>query len=148
MPSSTHARKEHRKLPFLKAFARIGTVARAAKASRISRDAVYDWRRNDPSFERAFQNAKRRHDNELFATVDSAVVFFKDVIRPIIPENLWPRVVAELAIASTNLKRDLKEGGCRNRAIPSGEMAEVSLSPRTVRDVAVQGRDNDTSTPM
>ncbi len=154
MPPYTRARKEHRKQPFLKVLARVGTIAGAAKASRISRDAVYDWRRTDPAFEQAFQNAKHRHVDQAFEIVDSTIVFIKDVVRPVIPSNLWPKVSAEIVIASINLKRDLKDGGPRqspaHRAIHSGKLADVSLSPNRplpirLEDVAIPDCDSGTS---
>ena len=137
-----HARKEHRKLPLLKAFARMGTIARAAKACRLSRDAVYDWRRNDPSFERAFHNARRKFKEGSFDVVRSSVGFCKDVIQPLIPLELWPKVSAELAIAIMNLERDIKEGR-PVRAVPSENMAEVSLSRPRFADVAIPDGDRD-----
>lgn len=140
----TSAHKEHRKLPFLKAFVRIGSITGAAKASRISRDAVHDWRRNDPSFERAFQHAKRKHAQAPFDIVHSAVKFCKDVIKPVIPFELWPKIAAELAIAIAHLERDLKEGRTR-RVVPSGETAEVSLLHSRFEDVAIQNCNKGTS---
>ncbi len=137
MGTMPRAHKEHRKLPFLKTFARIGTIIGAAKVCRISRDAIHDWRRNDPSFERAFQNAKRRHENEPFEIVESTIVMLKDVVRPIVPANLWPRITAEIALAMVNLKRDIKEGGRQHRVAPPGQMAGVSLSPQVFEDVAI-----------
>ena len=62
---------------------------------------------------------------------------FRDVIRPIIPANLWPRITAELALVSINLKRDLKAGGRPHRAIPSGKLAGMSLLPDGFEDVAI-----------
>jgi hypothetical protein len=141
---SSRARKERRKLPFLKALARIGTISGAARASRISRDAVYDWLRADPSFSREFQSAKRCHEKEPFEVVHASVGFFKDVIHPIIPVDLWPKVVVELALAVTHLENDLKEGR-HVMAAPSEEMAEVSLTPRRVLDVAIPIRVRDAS---
>lgn len=136
MGAMARARNETRKLPFLKALVRTGTISGAAKASRISRDAVYDWRRNDPSFERAFLNAKRRHENEPFALVESAMVMFKDVVRPVVPATLWPRITAEITLAMVNLKRDIKEGDHRRLVPPSGNLAGVSLS-EGFEDVAI-----------
>lgn len=149
MPSRfATAHKEHRKLPFLKAFARIGSISGAAKASRISRDAVYDWRRNDPSFERQFQNARHTYENQPFATVDSSLIFFKDIIRPIVPAAYWPRISAELALATTNLKNGLKEGRHRRLDAPSVKSAVVSLSLDGFADVAIPNRGHDASAPL
>lgn len=137
MGTMARAHKEHRKLPFLKALSRIGTIVGAAKFCRISRDAVHDWRGNDPSFERAFQNAKRRHENEPFELVESTIVMVKDVVRPVIPANLWPRITAEITLAMVNLKRDIKAGGRIHRVAPSGHLAGLSLSPEGFEDVAI-----------
>lgn len=137
------ARKEHRKLPFLKAFVRIGTISGAAKACRISRDAVHDWINNDESFSREVAHAKRRRDEEAFMDVDAALVFMTGVIRPAIPKDVWPRVASALAIAVANLKNDLK-GGRRHASPLTGQVTESSLPRIRIEDVAipVRGRDN------
>jgi hypothetical protein len=142
-PSKAH--KERRKFPFLKAFARIGTISGAAKACRISRDAVHDWRRNDESFARAFEHAKRQHEDEPFRSVESSLIFFTDVVRPIIPAEAWPKVASALAIAIVNLKNDLK-GGRRMAVSRPGEVVDVSLSPNGFEEVAVPNRARETST--
>jgi hypothetical protein len=54
---STHGRgayKEAKKSAFLKAFRCCGTVVDAAKSVRIARETVYLWRRNDPEFQKEF----------------------------------------------------------------------------------------------
>lgn len=57
----SRARKEHKKVPFLNALTRIGSISTAAKAVRISRDAVHDWKRSDPAFMKAFHVAKNQY---------------------------------------------------------------------------------------
>ncbi len=141
----TRARKEHKKAPFLKAFARIGTISGAAKASRISRDAIHDWRRNDASFERMFQQARVRREEIDFTVLDNALSLLVQVIKPLIDMSEWPRITAELGLAMANMKQDLKEGG-RPRAIaPSGNLADVSLSQQGSEDVAIPDRGSETS---
>ncbi len=94
MSSASTAILEHKKQPFLKAFVRTGKVAPATRAARISRDAVYDWLRVDPKFRKAFQIAKRqRYDHET-VVLSEALDVLLSVIKPIIPSELYPRVVA------------------------------------------------------
>jgi transposase-like protein len=52
------AYKERFKLPFLCAYRKYGVILRAARAVGISRDAVYDWRRQDTEFARQFDEAQ------------------------------------------------------------------------------------------
>ncbi len=144
MTASTRARKEHRKLPFLKAFVRIGTISGAAKAARISREQVHRWIRTDESFAREYAHAKRRHENEPFRALESSLIFFTDIVRPLIQREAWPRVATALAIAVANLKNDLK-GGRRRAVALTGEVAEVSLSLNGFEEVAVPNRDRDNS---
>ncbi len=117
---------------------------RAARATRISCDAVHDWINNDPTFARAFAQAKRQYKNMGFCELETALAFFSNIARPIIPRDSWPRVVTALTIAMTNLKNDLKGG--RRLAVPlSGEVAEVSLSRERSKGVAIQDRDTENS---
>lgn len=140
----TKANKEHLKFPFLKAYARTGSISGAAKAVRISRSQVHRWLHNDATFARGYVHAKRQSKNQEFASLESSLIFFTDIVRPIIPAGYWPRVASELAIAVTNLKNDLKGG--RRRAIPlSGEVAEISLSPKRSEGVAILERDSENS---
>jgi len=141
---TSRARKEHRKFPFLKAYALLGSIRSAAKRTRISRDAVHDWLRKDASFCRAFANAKKQFENQEFAGLESALVFFTHIVRPIIPKDCWPRIASELAIGMSNLKNDLKGG--RRYAVPlTGEVAEVSLSRDGSKGVTVHDRDIENS---
>ncbi len=144
MASFCTARKEHRKSPFLKAFARVGTISGAAKAARISRDAVHDWRRNDPSFARMFAQAKRRHKSEAFPGLDSSVVFLKSVIKPFIPQSQWLSISAAIAAAVINLNTDLK-GGRRRMGARTGEVVEPSLPHNGFDGVAISNRGRDGS---
>lgn len=57
-PRKTKAYKEEKKIPFLEAFARIGTISGAADAVGIHRDSYYAWKREDPAFSDAFQRAE------------------------------------------------------------------------------------------
>jgi hypothetical protein len=52
------ALKENKKGPFLIAFAHYGQVSGAAEAVGISRDTVYEWIKNDPSFAKSFSESK------------------------------------------------------------------------------------------
>ncbi len=136
--------RQQKKSRFVKAFARIGTITGAAKASRVSRDAVYDWIKNDESFVRQFAHAKRQHDNEPFQSLDTSLTFFTDLVKPIIPVSVWPKVASTLALAIANLKNDLKGG--RRTAIPlTGEVAEFSLSPSRFEEVALLNCERENS---
>jgi hypothetical protein len=57
------ARKKEKQKPFLKALERMGKITLAARAVRISRDAVHDWRRKDLNFARQFLVAKSKFDH-------------------------------------------------------------------------------------
>ena len=50
--------KDANQKKFLKAFAQCGTIKGAALAAGISRQAVYLWRKGEPEFEDAFQEAR------------------------------------------------------------------------------------------
>ncbi len=138
------SQRQHRKARFLKAFKRIGTISGAAKASRISRDAVHDWLNTDDSFVRQFAHTKRLHKDEPFRALESSLIFFTDIVRPLIPAASWPRVATALAIAVANLKNDLK-GGRHAASARSGEVAEVSLSPNRFGEVAIPNRGRESS---
>ena len=140
----TRAHKEHRKFPFLKALAVLGSISRAAKHARVSRHSVHRWLKVDATFARGFAHAKRQFQNQEFASLESSLIFFTDIVRPLIPSASWPRVASELAIAVSNLKNDLKGG--RRQAVPlSGEVAEISLSPKRFEGVAILERDDENS---
>lgn len=99
MSSSPIAILERKKDPFLKAFLRYGKVAPATRAVRISRDAVYDWRRSDPDFRRKFNQAKRErydHETKIMAIILDLVL---ESIRPVVPSDVYPK-----AVAAANLK--------------------------------------------
>jgi hypothetical protein len=51
------AYKQHAKAPFLEAYRKYGVIWRAARAVGISRDAVFDWRRQDRAFATEFNDA-------------------------------------------------------------------------------------------
>lgn len=144
MTSLCQPYKAARQNPFLNALARIGTTAGAARAARISRDAVYDWRRTDPSFERLFKQALKKHQAADELGIETALGFFENVARRAIPQPYWARLSAELAIAVTNLKNDLKGGG-RSLTVPSRKVAEFPLSPKRFVDVAIPYRGNGNS---
>ncbi len=57
-PKKPKALKENKKGPFLEAFSRIGTITGAAEWVGISRYAVMDWKKNDPAFLEAFNQAE------------------------------------------------------------------------------------------
>ncbi len=94
MSASPPAILEHKKQPFLKAFLKTGKVAPATRAVRISRDAVYDWLRADPSFRREFNRAKREKYDSKTSALSECLEFFLSIVKPILPANLYPRVVA------------------------------------------------------
>lgn len=105
MVASSRARKQS---TFLKAFARVRTISAAAKAVRVSREQVHRWIKSDPTFARQFNHIKRQQIDEHFQSLETALQFFCQVVRPVTPLELWPRVTAELGLALANLKRDLK----------------------------------------
>jgi hypothetical protein len=53
------------KRAFLAAFAELGNVKRAATVAGISREAHYDWRRNDAEYAAAFEDATARAGDAL-----------------------------------------------------------------------------------
>jgi hypothetical protein len=64
------AYKEAKKPLFLEAFRKTGTIWGAARAVGISREAVYDWKENDPEFAQAFQEA----DEEVTELLESTAI--------------------------------------------------------------------------
>ncbi len=104
MSATAIAILEHKKQPFLKAFLRTGKVAPAARAVRISRDAVYDWRRDDPTFRREFNNAKRGAFDHKTSELALSFEYFLAAIRPVLPADVYPRVVAQINLTLTNRK--------------------------------------------
>ena len=99
MSATATAILEHKKQPFLKALLRFGKVAPATRAVRISRDAVYDWRRADPKFRREFDAAKKNHYDHETGALSECFEFFLSIVKPILPSDHYTRVVA-----ATNLK--------------------------------------------
>lgn len=144
MASECRPYKEKRKIPFIKALTRIGTIAGAARAVRISRYAVHDWIRDDASFGRLVLQAKRRHADRHDLGIETALEFFEVVAQRAVPRQYWARMSAELAIAAANLKNDLKADGMQC-AVPSGKKAEFPLSPNRFVDVAIPHRGNGNS---
>jgi hypothetical protein len=106
--SATIAILEHKKEPFLKAFQRTGKVAPATRAVRISRDAVYDWLRDDSSFRRRFNEAKRNKYDAKTGQLSECMEFFLSVVKPIVPSEVFPRIVS--AINLTLATRKFKDG--------------------------------------
>ncbi len=104
MSASSPAILEHKKEPFLKAFLRTGKVAPATRAVRISRDAVYDWLRSDSSFRRQFNLAKKNKFDHETGALSECFEFFLSVVKPIVPSELYPRVVAAINLALTQRK--------------------------------------------
>ena len=139
-----HAHKERLKFPFLKNLTTLGSITLAARKTRLSRQTIHRWLSDDATFRRAYNHAKHQYDNQAFLGLESALVFFASVVRPLIPVECWPRVASEIAIAMSNLKNDLKGG--RRKAVPlSGEVTEVSLSPNRFEGVAILNRDRENS---
>ncbi len=99
---------EHKKQPFLKAFLRTGKVAPATRAVRISRDAVYDWLRADPSFRRDFNSVKRGVFDHKTVALTECFEFFLAVIRPVLPAEQYQKVVAATNLTLTT--RQFKAG--------------------------------------
>lgn len=92
-----------------------------------------------------FDHAKRKREDEPFRTLESSLIFFTDIVRPLIDRASWPRVASALAIAVANLKNDLK--GVRRRAgVRMGEVVESSQSPNGFGEVAIPNRGRENST--
>jgi hypothetical protein len=133
MAAFSIAHKEHRKGPFLKAFARTGKIGAAARASRISRDAVHDWRRNDPTFASAFIAAKSAYRSLESQQLQQCADFILASIRPSIPVEFWPRVSSVVALAvanrrfNTDFESTVPESGAPSRtATESKSVAQAS----------------------
>lgn len=108
MSATAHAILEHKKQPFLKAFLRTGKVAPAARAARVSRDFVYDALKNDASFRRQFNLAKRGIYDHRTAALSECFEFFLAIVKPIVPSDIYPRVVAAMNL--TLMQRNFKDG--------------------------------------
>ncbi len=125
MSANAPAILEHKKQPFLKAFLRTGKVAPATRAVRISRDAVYDWLRADSAFRRDFNRAKRgKFDHETVQLAECMEVFLS-IIKPIIPAELYHRVIATINLTLTNRKFKAGSTSTDNR------LSDNRLSVRT-----------------
>lgn len=97
--------REQKQKSFLKAFARSGKVAPAAKAVRISRDAVYDWLRLYPAFRLAMRDAKAVAASlaKRPAFRDVVWTFFR-AVRDFIPTRDHARVLVELNITLAQIE--------------------------------------------
>lgn len=108
MSATSTAILEHKKEPFLKAFLRTGKVAPATRAVRISRDAVYDWLRADPSFRRQFNLAKKNKFDQETGALCECLEFFLAIVKPIVSSDVYPRIVAATNLTLT--QRKFKDG--------------------------------------
>jgi hypothetical protein len=140
----SRAHKENKKAPFLKAFARCGNITVAAKAVRISRYAVHDWRQNDPAFASAFLIAKAAFKSKPETlTINDAIDFFTDAIRPYVPDVLWPRIHSRIQIAAADRKfRARAESD--SRAPSRTTKVDVSMPSCTTEAQATSGLDIET----
>lgn len=136
--ASSHARTESKKLQFLKAFKRERTISGAAKAARISREQVHRWLNSDESFARLYEVSRSKKDRDEFQSFETAIQFFSQIVRPVVPPLLWPRITAELGLALANLRNDLK--GAPQRGTPSGKTAQSFILHGRHGGVAVSGR--------
>ncbi len=72
--ASTKVQVRKRQDRFLLAFSKTGTIMRAAIASKITKQCVSLWRRNDPAFEKRFQDLELEVTSLLEeSAVDSAL---------------------------------------------------------------------------
>lgn len=49
--------KSHLKQPWIEAFRKIGVIGQACEAVNVSRQQVYDWRKEDPKFKKQFEES-------------------------------------------------------------------------------------------
>lgn len=135
MQPTPRAHKEKKKVPFLKALARLGGISKASKAIRISRDAVHDWRRNDPAFAASFLLAKKAFkEKPETLSIDDALVFFTDALRRVVPDSIWARVHSRMQIAVSERKfrargRSDSQRSSRNKEVDVS-MPETAIERR------------------
>jgi hypothetical protein len=120
--------RSFKKQSFLKAFVRFGKVWPAARAVRISRDAVYDWLRLDPAFRRDFEQAKRVHQSEETRKLSEHLDFFCRIVRPVVPLTVWPRIAAAVNLAVTN--QQFKKADRSTVIVLSRKSARFLTSPQ------------------
>ncbi len=104
MPLGPTPRLQHKKEPFLRALQRVGKVVPAARAVKISCDAVYDWIHSDPSFRRQFNLAKKNRFDSKTALMSDALDIFLRIAAPIVGPELYRQVVAAAHLGLTNHK--------------------------------------------
>lgn len=104
MSNAQTAFKERHKPRFLRAFSRIGKIAPAAKATRISRDAVYDWLRTDEGFRRCFLQAREVCEGIQAEAFREHVWMFYAIVKDFIPLKLQPAVITELNIKLSQIE--------------------------------------------
>lgn len=111
--SGYKAHKKHKQSPFLAAYAICGKISEACKRARISPDAIHDWRRKDPAFNRAFVRAKSNHLEKRISTIDRATFLLTSAIKPYVPETQWPQVCVKLTGAVIHFfsTTEFKEAG-------------------------------------
>jgi hypothetical protein len=100
------AYKEYKKQPFLEAYAKHGTIWRAAIEVGISRDAVHDWRRRDQLFAETFESSAQDITDQLEQTAIcralsgdvTLLIFLLKSRRPeVYAERFHERSVADVA---------------------------------------------------
>jgi len=122
------ASRAHRKGTFLRAFARIGRIGAAARASRISRDAIHDWRRADPVFRRAFLVAKSEFHSTDSEHLRMHADFFLQAIRPHVAPPDWPATLSavHLAVANRMFKTQCNDAAALQADRTSRDAADLS----------------------
>lgn len=83
IPQNTHERgayKQEKKALFLQQFRQLGLINRAAESTGISREVVYQWRKNDPNFLREFEEANNDVTDILEETAFSRAVEKSDAL--------------------------------------------------------------------
>ncbi len=135
MSSTAPAILEHKKEPFLKSFLRFGKVAPATRAVRISRDAVYDWLRSDPNFRRQFNFAKKNKFDSQTSQLSECLEFFLSVVKPIIPSDLYPRVVAATNLTLTQRKFKVGSGSTVRAASRKVRLPSFDVHPESANSV-------------
>jgi len=136
MSSTATAILEHKKQPFLKAFLRFGKVAPAARIVRVSRDAIYDWRRDDPDFRRQFNLAKKNKFDSHTSQLAECLEFFLSVVKPIIPSDLYPRVVAATNLTLTQRKFKDGSGSTARTASRKVRFPSFDVHPESANSVS------------
>ena len=127
--------KERKKAPFLIALEKYGTILKAARVTKISRDAVHDWRHHDPAFDLAINLALIKHFKKVNSIVDEVLYLFTEAVHLNAPSDYWERILSAVDNAAAKLKRQHAQFRESYRYEPVAS-SQTPLAVTTFRDAS------------